>query len=267
VFLLALFLLGAAAGLAAGLLGVGGGLVMVPCLTLLLPAAGWPQESVMQAAVATSLASILLTGSVSALSHHRRGAVAWPVGLALLPGVLIGALLGGPLGKCLGGTWLAVLFSAWLLFAAWRLARPEPLDPTGDRLPGPGGLFVPGLAIGVVSGLVGIGGGTLTVPYLVRHGVAIRRAVATSAALGVGIAAAGTASHALAALGSPLPLPPRALGYVDLPAGLVLGVTGALAAPLGADLAHRLPVPTLRRLFAGLLMLLSAGMAVQALRL
>lgn len=261
----ALLLLGACAGLAAGLLGIGGGLVIVPCLTVLLPSAGWPPDAVMQAAIATSLASILLTGSVSALSHHRRGAVVWPVGLALMPGVLLGSLLGGPLGERLGGTWLAILFSAWLLFAAWRLARPSAQAIAGHgRLPGRVGLIGPGLAIGVISGLVGIGGGTLTVPYLTQHGMVIQRAVATSAALGIGIAAAGTAGHVLVALDSPLELPPHALGFIDLPASVVLGLSGALTAPFGAHLAHRLPVATLRRLFAALLVLISAWMAMQS---
>lgn len=265
--LLALLLLGVLAGLAAGLLGIGGGLIIVPCLTILLPLFGWPPATVMQAAIATSLASILLTGSASAFAHHRRGAVVWPVALALVPGVLIGALLGGPLGEYLGGTWLAILFSSWLLFAAWRLARPPAPNAPARPLPGPGGLVLPGLLIGGVSGLVGIGGGTLTVPYLTQHGMLIRRAVATSAALGVAIAAAGTAGHAVTAIGSSLPLPARALGYVDLPAGILLGLTGALTAPLGARLAHQLPVLVLQRLFALLLVLLSAWMAAQALRL
>jgi len=268
VSLLVLLLLGTVAGLAAGLLGIGGGLLVVPCLVALLPGMGWPQEAVVQAAVATSLAIILLTGSGSAWSHHRRGAVDWPATLGLMPGILAGSLLGGPLGERLGGRWLGLLFSGWLLFAAWRmLQRPGGRDVDGRSLPAGPGLLLPGLAIGVLSGLIGIGGGTLTVPYLHQHGVSMPRAVATSAAVGVAIAAAGTAGHALAALGSSLALPARALGFVDLPVGLLLGVTGALAAPLGARLAHSLPVAVLRRTFAALMVLLSTWMALQALRL
>jgi uncharacterized protein len=266
--MLALIVLGGLAGVAAGLLGIGGGLLIVPCLVALLPGSGWPGDTVVQAAVATSLASILLTGTGSALGHHRRGAVDWPAAVGLLPGIIAGSLLGGPLGERLGGRWLALLFSGWLLLAARRMIAPAGTPAGSARaLPPPWQLMLPGLGIGLVSGLVGIGGGTLTVPYLSQRGVVIQRAVATSAAVGVAIAAAGSASHAMTALYSSQALPASALGYIDVPAALTLGLCGALSAPLGVRLAHSLPVATLRRVFAVLMVLLSAWMVVQAMRL
>jgi uncharacterized protein len=263
--------IGVIAGYAAGLLGIGGGILLVPVLTWLLPQAGYPAGTVVPAAIATSLASILLTGTGSALAHHRHGAVDWSLALQMLPGILIGASLGGPIAAQLGGQLLAAGFTLFLFFVAWRMALPvstrtgqSPPVPTVSA-PASARVWLPASGIGLVSGLVGIGGGTLSVPYLALRGLPMHRAVATSSALGVGIAVAGSLGYWTAAYFARPDVPSRALGYVDIPAWLIMGVTGYLAAPHGARMAHRLPVVQLRRAFAILLCILACWMGWQSL--
>jgi uncharacterized membrane protein YfcA len=250
--------LGAVAGVLAGLLGVGGGLVLVGALAWLLPLQGVPPGQAMHAALATSLASILVTGASSARSHHKRGSVLWPSVAWLLPGLLLGAWLGSRLATRLEGDVLRwgvsgfCLLMAAQLFAQWPRPRERAAEapaPAGPALTGAGGI------IGAVSALVGIGGGSLTVPLLIWRGVAPVRAVGTSSACGVGIAlasAAGYAAHAPAQA-----MPAGSVGYVFLPAAIGIGLASVLAAPLGVRIAHRVQPGTLRRIFAGFLLLMA----------
>jgi uncharacterized membrane protein YfcA len=250
--------LGIVAGVLAGLLGVGGGLVLVGALAWLLPLQGVPAGEAMHAALATSLASIIVTGASSARSHHRRGSVLWPSVAWLLPGLLAGAWLGSFIATRLEGATLrwgvsgfCVLMAVQLL-ADWPRARVLPVESPAPR---GAGLSAAGSLIGLVSALVGIGGGSMTVPLLIWRGVAPVRAVGTSSACGVGIALASAAGYA-----SHLPanaMPAGSLGYVYLPAAIGIGLASVLAAPFGVRLAHRIAPRTLKQVFAGFLILMA----------
>lgn len=256
--LLACLATGAVAGLLAGLLGIGGGLIIVPVLALLLVGAEFPPDALMHVAVATSLASIMFTGLSSTLAHARRGAVAWREAGWLAPGIVAGAAGGAALAAMLSSDTLRVLFGVFECLVAWQLLReyqpPARAAPAGAAL-----LAGAGAGIGACSTILGIGGGVLTVPLLLWFGFDMRRAVATSAACGVPIAVAGTCSMIIAGSGV-AGLAPGSTGYVYWPAALSIALSSVLLAPLGARLAHRLPVTTLRRLFALLLAVVGVSM-------
>jgi len=257
---LAYLALGACAGLLAGLLGVGGGLIIVAALVWLLPAQGVPAASVMHVALATSLASIILTGLASARAHHQRGSVLWPSVRWLVPGLLLGGLLGAGIADQLDGTTLRYGVATFCLLAATQLAFGTPRG-GAERLDEPRGplLSAAGLAIGGLSALVGIGGGSMTVPLLVWLGTPPVRAVGTSAACGVAIGLASALGYAL--LGPPMgALPAGSVGYVYLPAAAGIAIASVACAPLGARIAHRLSGPVLKRVFA--LLLLAVGVSL-----
>lgn len=252
--------LGAVAGVLAGLLGIGGGLVLVAALVWLLPSQGVPAELAVHAALATALASIVMTGLSSARAHHRRGSVLWPTAAWLVPGMLAGGWLGSLLATRLDGDLLRAFIAVYCYLAAlqlgldWPRARPERADaPTGPAYTAAGGF------IGALSALVGIGGGSMTVPLLVWRGVRPVRAVGTSSACGVAIAlasAAGYAAHGPA----PGSLPPGSWGYVFVPAAVAIALASVLTAPLGTRIAHRISGLALRRLFAAFLLLVGTSL-------
>lgn len=245
---------GAAAGLLAGLFGVGGGLILVPALALVLPWQGVGPGVVMQVAVATSLAVISATSVSSMLAHHRRGGVLWPVFARLVPGLAAGAVAGAFVAHALPGAVLQKIVGAGaLLVAAQMLLDRQPAVQAG--LPGTAALLGAGGAIGLLSALIGIGGGSLTVPFLSWRGVGMRQAVGTSAACGVPIAWAGAAGF-VAAGWSVAGLPEYSFGYVALPAFAGIALASVATAPLGARLAHHLPPRQLKRAFAGLLVVI-----------
>ncbi|HUP92930.1 MAG TPA: sulfite exporter TauE/SafE family protein [Solimonas sp.] len=258
---LPLFLLtGAAAGVLAGLFGVGGGLVMVPALALLLPARGYGEAIYMQVAIGTSLAVISLTSLSSTRAHHVRGGVAWPTFRRLAPGLALGALAGAQIADRMSGQTLKHVVGAGALLVALQMAfaRAPGSDGRGPTA-GPLELFGAGGVIGALSALVGIGGGSLTVPYLSWRGLPIRHAVGTAAACGVPIAWAGALGFVIAGWDAS-GLPPWSLGYVSLTGFAGLAAASVAAAPLGARLAHRLPPPQLKRGFALLLFLIGLKM-------
>jgi uncharacterized membrane protein YfcA len=252
--------LGVIAGLLAGLLGVGGGLVVVAGLIWLLPAQGIPEQHVIHVALASSLASIVLTGLSSASAHHRRGSVLWPSVRWLVPGLLLGGVSGAALATALSGETLRWIVAGFCFVAAAQLAFGR-ARAGGVRTDAPAspGLSLAGVGIGATSAVVGIGGGSLTVPLLVWLGVAPVRAVGTSSACGVAIALASAAGYVGLgpAAGS---LPPGSVGYVYLPAALGIALASILAAPWGTRLAHALSGIALQRVFAGFL--IAAGTAV-----
>lgn len=253
---------GAAAGLLAGLFGVGGGLIMVPALALLLPGLGVQPEVTMQVAIGTSLAVISATSVSSMLAHHRRDGILWPVFRRLAPGLAAGAAAGAFAAHELTGLILQRIVGIGALLVAVQMfldLKPK----TEHGLPGATGLFSAGAAMGLLSALIGIGGGSLTVPYLSGCGVHIRQAVGTAAACGVPIAWAGAAGFMLAGLGV-AGRPEWSLGYVSLPGFAGLAVASVLTAPLGARLAHRLPPKTLRRAFAALLLAIGLGLILKS---
>jgi uncharacterized membrane protein YfcA len=256
-------LLGALAGLLAGLLGVGGGLVVVPGLLAVFTAAGIAPEHRMRLAVGTSLATICFTGLASVRAHYRRGAVDLGLVRTVTPGILVGTALGSWLAIYLSGATLEAVFAMFLILVCVRMFRAAPVA-TGGKLPGTVGLVAVSGAIGAVSGMLGVGGGALSVPYLTRGGVPIHRAVGTSAAFGLPIALTGAVTYV--ANGMRVPgLPPLAMGYVHLPALVGIAAVSVLSAPWGAALAHRMPVPVLRRIFAGFLLLVAVRMLLRQL--
>jgi uncharacterized membrane protein YfcA len=256
---LGLYLLGGAvAGVLAGLFGVGGGTILVPALLIIFSGTDIPEALWMHLALGTSLAVIVLNAISSVRSHHRRGGVNWPVLWNLTPGVILGASVGAWIADGLESRTLALLFAAFLLLIGLQMLAAR--QPKPHRvLPGRLGLVIAGGVIGVVSALVGIGGGSLTVPFLAFCNVAIARAVGTSAAVGLPIALAGTLGYLITGLDA-VDLPSGAIGYVYLPAFLGMAVAGMACAPLGARIAHALPAAQLKRAFGIFLLLVSARM-------
>ncbi|MDH5824601.1 sulfite exporter TauE/SafE family protein [Luteimonas sp. RD2P54] len=259
MLLLTFLLLGAIAGVLAGLLGIGGGLVLVAALAWLLPLHGVPKEAAMHAALASSMASIVLTAASSARAHHRRGSVLWPTVAWMVPGVLLGGWLGSRFAIALDGDvlkWCVAIY-CFVVGAQMALSRPRQADGAAV-VPRGVGIAAAGGGIGAISAVVGIGGGSMTVPLLVWLGVAPVRAVGTSSACGIFIGIAAAAGYALQA--PPGALPEHAIGYVYLPAAIGVALASVLAAPLGTRLAHAISGAALRRVFAVFMVLVGASL-------
>ena len=252
--------LGAVAGVLAGLLGVGGGLVLVAALAWLLPSLGVPLEAAMHAALASSLASIVLTAAASARAHARRGSVLWPTVAWMVPGLLLGGWVGSFVAVRIDGDVLRWIVAGYCLLAAVQLLRGA-RHGAGDGIaltPRGWPMTAAGTGIGAVSAVVGIGGGSMTVPLLVWRGVAPVRAVGTSSACGIAIGFASAVGYAMHA--PPGALPEHAVGYVYLPAAIGVAMASVLAAPWGTRLAHRLSGDALRRVFAGFLLVVALAL-------
>lgn len=249
---------GAVAGILAGLFGIGGGLVIVPMLDFCLTRQGIPYEFIMHLALGTSMASIIFTSVSSFRAHHRRGAVHWIAVRRIVPGILTGSFLGACIAARLPTGFLKVFFAVFLYYAAVQLILDR--KPKASReLPGKPGMFGAGNIIGAMSSLVGIGGGTLTVPFMLWCNLVVYQAIGTSAAIGFPIAIAGTAGYLYNGWNIP-GLPHYAMGYIYLPALAGIVSASVLTAPLGARLAHGLPVTRLKKIFAVLLMVVGAKM-------
>lgn len=257
-------LLGIVAGLLAGLLGVGGGLVLVAALALLLPSQGVAPDTAMHAALATSLASVVVTALASAYAHHRRGSVLWPSVAWLLPGLLLGGWLGSFVAKGIDGAslrWFVVgycVLAALQLLLEWPRRGAAGAESAADAPRGVG-MSLAGVGIGIVSALVGIGGGSMTVPLLVWRGVPPVRAVGSSSACGVAIGLSAAAGYASG--GAVASMPAGSIGYVFLPAAIGIAITSVAMAPVGAALAHRISPPALKRIFAGFLLAMAVVLA------
>ncbi|NDK39418.1 sulfite exporter TauE/SafE family protein [Pseudoxanthomonas gei] len=256
-------LLGIVAGVLAGLLGVGGGLVLVAALAWLLPLHGIPREAAMHAALASSLASIVLTAASSAYAHHGRGSVLWPTVKWMVPGLLLGGWLGSGIAVKMDDQvlrWVVagycVLAALQLLFGKTRAGDAAALARAPTGLP----MSAAGVGIGAMSAVVGIGGGSMTVPLLVWRGVAPVRAVGTSSACGVAIGLASALGYALHAPAGALP--EHAIGYVYLPAAIGVAAASVLAAPYGMRLAHRISGLALKRIFAAFLIAVAVSLLV-----
>ncbi len=257
-FLLGYLVFGAAAGIIAGLLGVGGGIVVVPALYFFFTAQGFPHEIVMQMALGTSLASIIFTSVSSSVAHQRRGAVDWAVVKSIAPGILIGTFAGAFLAARLSTGFLKGFFVVFLYYVSTQMLLN--IKPKAHRqTPGAGGMFGAGSVIGLVSSLVGIGGGTMSVPFLVWCNMAMHTAVGTASAIGFPIALAGTLGYVINGLGV-ASVPSLSLGFINLPALLGIVSVSVLTAPYGAKLAHSLPVPSLKRVFAFFLLVTATKM-------
>ena len=251
--------LGLFTGFLAGLLGIGGGMLMVPFITYFLGQQGVQPELAIKMAIATSMATIVFTSVSSVRAHHRRGAVRWDLVWRLAPGIVLGGLLAS-LGvfALLRGSWLAIFFGFFVTFSAVQMFLDR--KPAAARqMPGTAGQVAAGSTIGFISGLVGAGGGFISVPFMTWCNVPINNAVATSAALGFPIALSNVAGYVWGGQ-SVAGLPPASLGYVWLPALGVIAACSVLTAPLGARAAHTLPVRQLKRIFSSLLLGLAGYM-------
>ena len=230
---------GGVAGLLGGLLGIGGGIVMIPTLFSLFELWGVPFEQRMHCAVATSLVVIVATNISTVWAHHRRGSVDWSIALYWTPFLLAGSIVGSLTAQSLGGHMLVYAFVCLILVLAIKMILPLGDTRLGTSLPK--GLIgaVPPFTFAWVSAILGIGGGSLNVPYMTLYGIVIQRAVATAALGGLFISLAGGATFLISTPTSLIPLS-RMVGYVHLPSVLGLAITSVLAAPLGARLAHHM---------------------------
>ncbi|PXW93285.1 putative membrane protein YfcA [Sphaerotilus hippei] len=261
---LELMLLGCATGFLAGLLGIGGGMLLVPFLTWLLSQRGIDGGLAVKMAIATSMSTILFTSISSVRAHHRRGAVRWDVVRRLAPGIVLGGLVAGAgVFAMLKGQALALIFALFVGFSATQMLLDRKPAPS-RQLPGPAGSLGAGGLIGFVAGLVGAGGGFISVPFMTWCNVAMHHAVATSAALGFPIALANTVGYVVGGWSLQTGLP-GTLGYLWLPALAAVASASVLTAPLGARAAHAMNVRQLKRVFAMVLYLLAGYMLFKAL--
>jgi uncharacterized membrane protein YfcA len=250
-------LTGIVAGYLAGFLGIGGGFVVVPALTWVFLRDHATAPWAIHMAVATSLCTMLVTSLSSIIAHHRHGAIRWPLVRSLAAGLVIGSMLGAVVADYLQGPALVRVFGGFAVLAGLQLIIAR--QPQGEKpLPRPPALTLTGMVIGAISSLIGIGGGALTGPWQLWHGIRAQNAVATSAACGYPIAVAGTLSFVVLGMGGELPQ--GSLGYVHLPAFIGIAVTSALAAPLGVASVHRLHPQLVKRLFGGFLLLVGLRM-------
>jgi uncharacterized membrane protein YfcA len=258
IFLAFYFALGLATGFVAGLLGVGGGLLMVPALIWAYAQQGFAPQYNIHLALATSLAVIVPTALSSLRAHHAHGAVDWEAVRRIAPGILLGTLAGSLTAAKLSDGGLKIFFTVFLFYAATQMLlgfKP----PASRQMPGWAGMTLAGSVIGLVSSWVGIGGGTLSVPFLTWCNAGLRRAIGTSSAIGLPIALAGTIGYVFSGL-SVSNLPSASIGFVYFPAFVALAAGTWLTAPFGARATHRLPVNSLKRIFAGLLYLIAVRM-------
>ena len=260
VWWLAYLVMGLLTGLLAGMLGIGGGVVIVPLLVFLFNAQHLPSDRVLHLALGTSLASIVFTNLSSVRAHHAREAVRWDIVRTTAPGIILGTLFGTVLAEYLSSRYLAVVFTLFVLFSSVQMLlnrRPQP----SRHLPGPVGMWVAAASVGVVCSLVGVAGGILIVPLLAMCNIPMRNCIGTSAAIGLPISVAGAAGYIANGL-SKGHLPPYSIGYVYIPAlsGLVLGTF--VTVPLGARIAHSMPVGRLKQVFAIMLSILALKMVI-----
>lgn len=252
--------MGAVIGVIAGLLGIGGGLVLVPLLVFAFTSQGVPYESLMHLALGTSMASIVFTSVSSFMGHHRRGAVHWDIVRNIVPGTIIGTFLGSCVASRMPTAFLSALFVAFLYYVAVQMLVDR--KPKSSRqLPGKLGMAGVGTGIGVVSSFVGIGGGALSVPFMAWCNVPMHHAIGTSAAIGFPIAIAGTVGYIVSGLKASN-LPDYCLGYIYLPALAGVVVASVVTAPLGVRLAHWLPVGALKKVFAVVLAIMGTRVLI-----
>lgn len=251
---------GALVGLVAGLLGVGGGGIMVPILTSIFAAQGVAEGQIVHMALGTAMASIVLTATSSVRAHHRHGAVLWPVVWKMVPGILIGTFAATYLAASLSSRVLTVIFACFMSYVVIKMLIGR--KQTGDRpLPRTPVFALVGAGIGAISALVALGGGALSVTFLSAYNVNIRQAIATSAAIGLPLAIAGTIGYIVNGLGIE-GRPVGSLGFVSVPAVALICLTSFMTAPLGAKLTHTLPIPLIRKIFAALILVLITKMLI-----
>ncbi len=256
--------LGAVVGFMAGLLGIGGGGIMVPVLTSIFLLMGVPVESVVHLALGTSMTSIVITSFSSLRAHHKNGGVLWNIVKRMSLGIVIGTFLATFLAAHLNSSHLALFFALYMAFVAIQMLLNKKPKPSRKQV-GNVGLFLVGTGIGIISALVSIGGGTLTVPFLLWQNINMRKAIGTSAAIGMPIALAGTLGYLINGWGG-YTLGNYTAGFIYLPAVFLISIVSFFTAPYGARLAHSLPIPLLKKLFSLLLVILSLKMLFTVLQ-
>jgi len=254
---LAYLAIGGVVGMFAGMLGVGGGLLIIPTLTLAFQTQGFPRDHVLHLAIGTAMASIMFTSLSSTRAHARRKCVRWDIARTMTPGILLGSVAGAALARWIPARLLALYFAAFVIYMAATTAvggrSGKPRDP-----PGTAGIFAASVVISGLCSLLAMGGAVMTVPFMLRWRIPMIQAIGTAAAVGFPIAVGGTAGYIASGWG--LSMPRWTLGFVYLPALAALTCASVLAAPLGARIAHRLPEGPLRMIFSGLLVLLAGRM-------
>ena len=258
-WIIAFLVLGLVVGFMAGLLGIGGGGIMVPALTTIFLAQGVPVDQVVHMALGTSMASIIITSFASMRAHHKKGAVMWDVVKLMAGGVVLGTFAATFLASYMKSAQLAIFFAIFMGYVSIQMAIDKKPKPSRE-LSSPPVLFGAGSFIGIISALVSIGGGSLTVPYLVWQNVDVKKAIATSAAIGFPLSIAGTVGYILNGYLHTSNGADMMLGFVYLPAVVLISIMSYFTAPLGAKMAHNLPVAKLKKIFALLLMMLSLKM-------
>jgi uncharacterized membrane protein YfcA len=251
-------LMGLFVGFFAGLLGIGGGLILVTLMVYLFTLQGFPADRLLHLALGTSITSIVFTSLSSLRAHHKHGAVRWDILRMAVPGLVVGTLLGTVVADLLQSKYLAIFFVIFVYYSAAQMFANVKPKPT-RQLPGAAGMIAVSLVIGIVSSLVGVGGGVMTIPLMSLCNVPMRQAIGTSAALGLPIAVAGTAGFIATGWGKDH-LPALSVGYVYLPAlvGIVIGTF--ITVPWGARMAHSMPVTRLTKIFAVILFILATKM-------
>jgi len=258
-WIVAFLVLGAVVGFMAGLLGIGGGGIMVPTLSTIFLAQGAPVDQVVHLALGTSMASIVMTSFASMRAHKSHQTILWDVFKMMAGGIVIGTFAATFLAAHLKSIHLAIFFSIFMAYVSIQMARDTKPKPSRE-IQSPKTLFVAGSFIGIISALVSIGGGSLTVPYLVWQNVDLKKAIGTSAAIGFPLSIAGTVGYIVNGMGSVSASSELVLGFLYLPTVIIISAVSFFTAPLGARMAHKLPVPKLKKVFALLLMALSIKM-------
>lgn len=254
---------GIIAGLLAGLLRIGGGLVIVPILVYMFNLQGFPAEHIMHMALGTSLASIMFTSFSSAMSHHKHGAVKWDIVKKVTLGIVLGTWLGSFIAAKIPTHVLQLIFACFIFYVASQMILSSKKTLGEKPLPQTLGMNIAGFGIGILSSLVGIGGGTISVPFMLYHSVEMRNAIATSAAIGMPIAISGCIGYFFNG-SSAANLPEYSFGFIYLPALFAIVVCSTLVAPYGAHLTHTLPVSKIKKFFAFLLLFVGVRMLVTA---
>lgn len=257
--LLVCALCGAGVGVLAGLLGVGGGIVLVPILNVVFAWQGYNPDLIQHMALGTSMATIVFTSISSFWAHHKRGGVRWDIWRAITPGIVAGTLGGALIAGDLSTTFLKTFFVLFLFVVGTQMLlnfKPKP----SRHIPGFAGTSSVGLGIGLISSFAGIGGGSLSVPFMTLCNVDVKHAVGTSAAIGLPIAIAGALGYAISGWND-THLPALSLGYVSLPVLAGIVIPSMLTAPIGARIAHAVPADKLKRFFGIFVWVMALRMA------
>ncbi|WP_149980192.1 sulfite exporter TauE/SafE family protein [Pseudoalteromonas rhizosphaerae] len=262
-WILSFLLLGACVGFVAGLLGVGGGGILVPILTSIFLLQDVPVDKVVHLALGTSMACIIITSFSSLRAHNKKGAVIWKIVKTMSFGIIVGTFISTFIASYLNSFYLAIFFSLFMGVMAINMLKHKEEQKSVCNFED-GNVFVSSTGIGAISALVSIGGGSLTVPYLVKHNVDIKKAIGTSAAIGLPISLAGTLGYLVNGWNNDLAIN-YSVGFIYLPAAVLISITSFFTAPYGVKAAHYLPVQVLRKIFAFLLILLSVKMLLSVI--